>query len=95
VVSGELAITLKGDFAYDVNAEATLKGVDLEVPRGNLVAVVGATGSGKSSLLSASLGLMEQLSGPEVEVRGQVTHLNSLPSSSTSPKPPLDRGNYS
>jgi len=51
--------------------------VDLEVPQGHLVAVVGATGSGKSSLLNASLGLMEHISGPEVQMRGKVTSLQA------------------
>ena len=66
-------MSLKGDFGYDEAAEPTLKGVDLEVPQGHLVAVVGATGSGKSSLLNAALGLMEHHSGPEVQIRGQVS----------------------
>jgi ABC-type branched-subunit amino acid transport system ATPase component len=37
--------------------------IDLEVPKGKLVAVVGQVGSGKSSLLSAILGEMEKLEG--------------------------------
>lgn len=37
----------------------TLKGVTFEVQRGDLVAIVGAVGSGKSSLLLALLGEME------------------------------------
>ena len=45
----------------------------LQIPAGSLVAVVGATGSGKSSLLSAALGLMEQTRGPPVELHGKVT----------------------
>ena len=37
--------------------------VNLEVEQGELVAVVGVVGSGKSSLLSAILGEMETLQG--------------------------------
>ena len=64
---------LAGDFSYDEESEATLKDLDLTVSQGDLIAVVGATGSGKSSLLSAALGLMEQQSGPEVEIFGTVS----------------------
>ena len=40
-----------------------LQGLDLTVTRGSLVAIVGSVGSGKSSLLSALLGQMAQVSG--------------------------------
>lgn len=64
---------LAGSFSYDEASEATLKDLDLSVPQGALIAVVGSTGSGKSSLLSAALGLMEQQTGPEVELYGTVS----------------------
>jgi ATP-binding cassette subfamily B protein len=39
------------DFAYDPdNGEPTLRGVDIDLPAGGSLAVVGATGSGKSTL---------------------------------------------
>jgi ABC-type multidrug transport system fused ATPase/permease subunit len=40
-----------------------LSGVNVRIPRGGLVAIVGATGSGKSSLLSGVLGEAKLLSG--------------------------------
>jgi len=40
-----------------------LRDISLTVPKGSLVAVVGAVGSGKSSLISAVLGEMERRSG--------------------------------
>lgn len=63
---------MAGEFTWDREAPATLLDIDLSVPRGALVAIVGQTGSGKSSLLSAALGLMQQVQGPDVLVRGKV-----------------------
>lgn len=45
----------KGTFA--------LKNIDLKIPHGQLVAIVGAVGSGKSSLLNALVGEMRKTSG--------------------------------
>ncbi|KAG0299227.1 hypothetical protein BGZ98_010242 [Dissophora globulifera] len=41
----------------------TLKNIDIKIPRGQLVAIVGAVGSGKSSLLNALVGEMKKTSG--------------------------------
>ena len=41
----------------------TLKRVDLQIPEGAVVAVVGPVGSGKSSLVSAILGELEKYGG--------------------------------
>jgi ABC-type Mn2+/Zn2+ transport system ATPase subunit len=65
-------VRLAGEFTWDIDAPASLVDLDLSVPRGSLVAVVGMTGSGKSSLLAAALGLMQQVQGPPVVVRGKV-----------------------
>ena len=46
-----------------------LKGIDLEIARGSSVAVLGPSGSGKSSLMAILSGL-EQASGGDVEVAG-------------------------
>ena len=48
---------------------AILKGIDLDVARGSSVAVLGPSGSGKSSLMAILSGL-EQASGGEVVVAG-------------------------
>lgn len=40
-----------------------MKNINVQIPRGSLVAVVGAVGAGKTSLLSALLGEMNKISG--------------------------------
>lgn len=53
-----------GNFKWDPkNDRPTLKDVNVKVPHGAFVAVVGMVGSGKSALLSAVLGEMPKLSG--------------------------------
>uniref|UniRef100_A0AAR2JPD0 ABC-type glutathione-S-conjugate transporter n=1 Tax=Pygocentrus nattereri TaxID=42514 RepID=A0AAR2JPD0_PYGNA len=51
--------------------------VSLDINPGSLVAVVGAVGSGKSSLISALLGEMHNLSG-SVNIKGSVAYDNIL-----------------
>src|SRR3954452_16227441 len=47
-----------------------LNGVDLQVPRGQMVAVVGASGTGKSTLLHL-LGALDQPTSGAVRIAGQ------------------------
>ena len=68
------AVVLKGDFAWDLETGPSLSELDLKVPVGSLVTIVGQTGSGKSSVLAAALGLMNQVSGPPPEVHGKVSN---------------------
>ena len=55
-------------------ALATLRGIELKVKEGELVAIVGATGSGKSSLLAALLGELKKLEGV-VNTRGSIAYI--------------------
>ncbi|CAB3223734.1 unnamed protein product [Arctia plantaginis] len=56
------------------DAEPVLKDLNVRIPRGALVAVVGAVGSGKSSLLAALLGEMDKLSG-RVNIKGNISYV--------------------
>lgn len=52
----------------------TLKNINLKVRKGNLTAIVGQVGSGKTSLISALLGEMEKVKG-QVNVDGRVAYV--------------------
>ena len=53
----------------DGGKAAALKGVDLDIPRGELLAIVGPSGSGKTTLLNCLSGL-EMIDGGEILVEG-------------------------
>ncbi|XP_018907576.2 multidrug resistance-associated protein 1 isoform X5 [Bemisia tabaci] len=63
-----------GTFSWDGLAP-TLRNINLSVAPNALVAVVGTVGSGKSSLLAASLGEMEKMSG-RVNIKGSVAYVS-------------------
>ncbi|XP_067572446.1 ATP-binding cassette sub-family C member 3 isoform X1 [Pseudorca crassidens] len=63
-----------GTFTWSQNLPPTLHSLDIQVPKGALVAVVGPVGCGKSSLLSALLGEMEKLEG-KVYMKGSVAYV--------------------
>ncbi|XP_062453690.1 multidrug resistance-associated protein 1-like isoform X2 [Rhea pennata] len=68
-------------FRWDKSGLPVLKNLNVSIPEGSLVAVVGQVGSGKSSFLSAILGEMEKLEGTvQRRTRILVTHnLTLLP----------------
>ncbi|XP_050287870.1 ABC transporter C family member 2-like isoform X2 [Quercus robur] len=71
------AISIKnGSFSWDAKAESpTLSDVNLDIPVGSLVAIVGSTGEGKTSLISAMLGELPAISNARVVVRGTVAYV--------------------
>lgn len=50
-------------FRYAGSADATIRGVNLEIKPGEIVAITGSTGAGKSTLLKLLLGLYQSGSG--------------------------------
>ncbi|CAC5393002.1 ABCC1 [Mytilus coruscus] len=65
VFDTEYAIKIqRGTFTWDKeNPQSTLRDINLTIPDGQLVAVVGHVGAGKSSLFSATLGEMLKIDG--------------------------------
>jgi len=63
--SQQVAIKISGDFTWSPDQPATLTNLNLVIDKGALVAVVGPTGSGKTSLISAMLGLLQGVSSNE------------------------------
>ncbi|KAG0069645.1 hypothetical protein BGZ89_002459 [Linnemannia elongata] len=59
----ESGIESQGSIHSEEKGTFGLKNIDLKIPRGQLVAIVGAVGSGKSSLLNALVGEMKKVSG--------------------------------
>ncbi|KAL9224406.1 hypothetical protein vseg_000440 [Gypsophila vaccaria] len=72
------AISIKnGNFAWDSKAEKpSLVDVNLDIPSGSLVAIVGGTGEGKTSLISAMLGELPPMS-PDASavIRGKAAYV--------------------
>uniref|UniRef100_A0A452UFE1 Multidrug resistance-associated protein 1-like n=1 Tax=Ursus maritimus TaxID=29073 RepID=A0A452UFE1_URSMA len=61
-------------FSWDKTGIPVLENLNIKIPEGALVAVVGQVGSGKSSVLSAILGEMEKLTGV-VQRKGSVAYV--------------------
>ncbi|XP_072502792.1 ATP-binding cassette sub-family C member 3 isoform X1 [Notamacropus eugenii] len=69
------AITIEnGSFTWAQDLPTCLHSLNIQVPKGSLVAVVGPVGCGKTSLISALLGEMEKLEG-KVSVKGSVAYV--------------------
>ncbi|KAL9430732.1 hypothetical protein AB3S75_026014 [Citrus x aurantiifolia] len=73
---GNIAVDVRdGVFSWDdENGEECLKNINLEIKKGDLTAIVGTVGSGKSSLLASILGEMHKISG-KVKVCGTTAYV--------------------
>lgn len=74
---GDTVVTIKqGEFRWIADStEPTLQDIDLTVKKGDLIAVIGRVGDGKSSLLGAILGEMTKTEG-DVIVRGDIAYFS-------------------
>ncbi|XP_056198345.1 ATP-binding cassette sub-family C member 3 isoform X1 [Falco biarmicus] len=74
IAPGHAISVTNGTFSWGKELKPSLKDINLLVPSGALVAIVGHVGCGKSSLVSALLGELEKLEG-EVAVKGSVAYV--------------------
>ncbi|XP_065882175.1 ABC transporter C family member 2-like [Euphorbia lathyris] len=74
---GQPAISIRnGYFSWDSKAEMpALSDINVDIPVGSLVAVVGSTGEGKTSLISAMLGELPAMSDTSAVIRGTVAYV--------------------
>jgi ATP-binding cassette subfamily C protein len=71
-------ITLKNIyFSYSGNGKDTLKDINIEVKKGSFVALIGSTGSGKTTLVDLLLGLLTPSSG-DFRVDGVMINQNNV-----------------
>nr|CAH8871416.1 unnamed protein product [Trichobilharzia regenti] len=75
---GVAAVIERGVFGWDPEDEPTLTNISIQFPEGQLTTIMGSVGSGKSSLLHALLGDMENFNG-RVNVKGTVAFVPQQP----------------
>ncbi|XP_039927054.1 ATP-binding cassette sub-family C member 2 [Hirundo rustica] len=73
-IEGSAVRFSEATFAWEQDSNAAIRDVTLDITPGSLVAVVGAVGSGKSSLVSAMLGEMENIKG-HINIQGSVAYV--------------------
>ncbi|KAF7705073.1 hypothetical protein HF521_020359 [Silurus meridionalis] len=73
--ASEYAVTVvNGKFSWAKKDPPTLQNINVMVPQGSVLAVVGHVGCGKTSLMSALLGEMEKLDG-QISIKGSVAYV--------------------
>ncbi|KFV74610.1 Canalicular multispecific organic anion transporter 1, partial [Dryobates pubescens] len=73
-IAGSAVRFSEATFSWQQDGNAVIKDVTLDIAPGSLVAVVGAVGSGKSSLVSAMLGEMENIKG-HINIQGSLAYV--------------------
>jgi len=76
-------LRMKGSFTYSQDQDPALKDLDIAIPKGELVGVIGAVASGKSTLLQAMIGELYALDDAFVEApmpgSGRVAYCAQVP----------------
>lgn len=71
----DFAISIKNSsFSWGNENIANLKNISLNLKKGELMAIVGPVGAGKSSLISALIGEMNKLSG-DINIDGSLAYV--------------------
>ncbi|KAJ3110241.1 hypothetical protein HK100_003106, partial [Physocladia obscura] len=78
VKTGGKSKVAKNSSSATNSTASTLTGINITIPKGALVGIVGAVGSGKSSLLNALVGEMRQIGG-DVEFSGTISYAPQTP----------------
>ncbi|XP_064001683.1 ATP-binding cassette sub-family C member 2 [Pogoniulus pusillus] len=73
-IAGNAVRFSEATFSWHQDGNAAIRDVTLDIAPGSLVAVVGAVGSGKSSLVSAMLGEMENIKG-HINIQGSLAYV--------------------
>ncbi|XP_074015050.1 ATP-binding cassette sub-family C member 2 isoform X2 [Numenius arquata] len=73
-IAGSAVRFSEATFAWERDGNAVIRDITLDITPGSLVAVVGAVGSGKSSLVSALLGEMENIKG-HINIQGSLAYV--------------------
>eukprot|EP00076_Gallus_gallus_P022823 XP_015144307.1 canalicular multispecific organic anion transporter 1 isoform X1 [Gallus gallus] len=73
-IPGSAVRFTEATFTWEHDGNAVIRDVTLDIKPGSLVAVVGAVGSGKSSLISAMLGEMENIKG-HINIQGSLAYV--------------------
>lgn len=73
-IPGSAVRFTEATFTWEQDGNAVIRDVTLDIKPGSLVAVVGAVGSGKSSLISAMLGEMENIKG-HINIQGSLAYV--------------------
>ncbi|XP_042908219.1 multidrug resistance-associated protein 1-like [Parasteatoda tepidariorum] len=71
---GDILTIRKASFKWAGEEDCTLHDIELHIPKGKLVAVIGPVGSGKSSLLSAMLGDINRIKG-SIDIKGSLAYV--------------------